>query len=229
MIVVLCYIKRCTHCGKGVVVSTRPCKIRQDRLPWAPQDLLGHTGLGRLGHIFSQFSWGMGLGLTDICVSMAVVQHKDKDQAAGLQLAEPIILCGHQAFRMHLKSTAVSVHDDDKSEVARQNSRIVGVLCTWQDWSLGCHSCRWKPQWSCGRSYDSWGLPSAWTGGRWHTPGWKAITRADNPYSRIAILGRGRLAIKSGRVPYVTRCTPTEVVSRSHTNCTEEVPVFTDK
>jgi hypothetical protein len=50
---------------------------------------------------------------------MAVVQHKDKDQAAGLQLAESIILCGHQAFRMHIKSTAVSVHDDDKSEVAK--------------------------------------------------------------------------------------------------------------
>ena len=27
----------------------------------------------------------------------AVVEHKDKDQAAGLELAETFILCGHQA------------------------------------------------------------------------------------------------------------------------------------
>jgi hypothetical protein len=28
----------------------------------------------------------------------AVVKHKDKDQAAGLELAESFILCGHQAY-----------------------------------------------------------------------------------------------------------------------------------
>ncbi len=35
--------------------------------------------------------------------STVVVEHQDKDQAAGLELAESFILCGHQAFRTHIK------------------------------------------------------------------------------------------------------------------------------
>jgi hypothetical protein len=34
-----------------------------------------------------------------------VVEHQDKDQAAGLELAESFILCGHQAFRTHIKNS----------------------------------------------------------------------------------------------------------------------------
>jgi hypothetical protein len=32
-----------------------------------------------------------------------VVEHQDKDQAAGLELAQSFILCGHQAFKTHIK------------------------------------------------------------------------------------------------------------------------------
>jgi hypothetical protein len=50
--------------------------------------------------------------------SKAVVEHQDKDQAAGLELAESFILCGHQAFKTHIKSIAVFIHKDDRMEVA---------------------------------------------------------------------------------------------------------------
>jgi hypothetical protein len=30
--------------------------------------------------------------------STAMVEHKDKDQATGLEIAESIILCGHKAY-----------------------------------------------------------------------------------------------------------------------------------
>jgi hypothetical protein len=53
----------------------------------------------------------------------------------------------------------------------------------------------------------------------------EAIAGADNPYSLITIFGRGHLAIKAGGVVYVTRCSPVEVIPRSHGNCTEEIPV----
>ncbi len=53
----------------------------------------------------------------------------------------------------------------------------------------------------------------------------EAIAGADNPYSLITIFGRGHLAIKAGGAVYVTRCSPVEVVPRSHRNCTEEIPV----
>jgi hypothetical protein len=76
--------------------------------------------------------------------STAVVEHQDKDQAAGLELAESFILCGHQAFKTHIKNIAVFIHKDDRTEVA--HTRL------------------------------------------------EAVAGADNPYSRITILGRGHLA-----------------------------------
>ncbi len=51
--------------------------------------------------------------------SMVVVEHQDKDQAAGLEVAESFILCSHQAFRTHIKNIAVFVHKDDWMEVAQ--------------------------------------------------------------------------------------------------------------
>jgi hypothetical protein len=53
----------------------------------------------------------------------------------------------------------------------------------------------------------------------------EVIAGANNPYSLITIFGRGHLAIKAGGAMYVTRCSPVEVVPRSHRNCTEEIPV----
>jgi hypothetical protein len=51
--------------------------------------------------------------------STVVVEHQDKVQAAELELAELFILCGHQAFRTHIKNIAVFVHKDDRMEVAQ--------------------------------------------------------------------------------------------------------------
>jgi hypothetical protein len=51
--------------------------------------------------------------------STAVVEDHDKDQAAGLELAESFILCGRQAFKTHIKNIAVLVHKDDRMEVAQ--------------------------------------------------------------------------------------------------------------
>ncbi len=48
-----------------------------------------------------------------------MVEHKDTDQAAGLEIAESFILCGHQAFKTHIKSIAIFVHNDDRVKVAR--------------------------------------------------------------------------------------------------------------
>jgi hypothetical protein len=51
--------------------------------------------------------------------STVVAEHQDKDQAAGLEVAESFILCGHQAFRTNIKNIAVFVHKDDRMEVAQ--------------------------------------------------------------------------------------------------------------
>ncbi len=51
--------------------------------------------------------------------STVIVDHQDKDQAAGTELAESFILCGCQAFRTHIKNIAVFIHKDDGMEVAQ--------------------------------------------------------------------------------------------------------------
>jgi hypothetical protein len=45
-------------------------------------------------------------------VNTVVVEHQDKDQAAGLELAESFILCGHRAYRTHIKNITVFIHKD---------------------------------------------------------------------------------------------------------------------
>ncbi len=66
----------------------------------------------------------------------------------------------------------------------------------------------------------------------------KAIAGADNPYSLIKIFRRGHLAIKVGGAVYVTRCAPVEVITRcapveviprSHKNCTEDIPAYSNE
>jgi hypothetical protein len=42
--------------------------------------------------------------------STVVVEHQNKDQAVGLELAESFILCGHQAFKTHIKNIAMFIH-----------------------------------------------------------------------------------------------------------------------
>jgi hypothetical protein len=51
--------------------------------------------------------------------SIALVEHQDKDQAAGLEMADSFILCIHQAFKTHIKNIAVFIHKDDRMEVAQ--------------------------------------------------------------------------------------------------------------
>jgi hypothetical protein len=72
--------------------------------------------------------------------STVVMEHQDKDQAAGLELAESFILCGHQAFRTHIKNIAVFIHKDDRMEVAQ--GRFTDKEGEGAGWSLVCHLCR---------------------------------------------------------------------------------------
>ncbi len=57
----------------------------------------------------------------------------------------------------------------------------------------------------------------------------EAIAGAGNPYSLITVFGRGHLTIKAGGAVLVTRCSLVEVVPRSHGNCTEEIPLTVNR
>jgi hypothetical protein len=158
--------------------------------------------------------------------STAVVEHQEKDQAAGLEVAESFILCGHQAFKMHIKSIAVFIHKDDRMEVAQgrfANKEGEGDLTR-----LESGMCFLQVRVSMSMKEKIRQVGSAICVNRREIAYTRleVIAGADNPYSLITIFGRGHLAIKAGGAVYVTRCAPVEGLPRSQKNCMEEIPVI---
>jgi hypothetical protein len=157
--------------------------------------------------------------------STVVVEHQDKDQAAGLKLAESFILCGHQAFKTHIKNIAVFIHKDDRMEVAQgrfNDKEEEGDLTRLES---GMSFMQVRASMSMKEKLRQ--VRGAICVNRREIAHMRleAIAGADNPYSLITIFGRGHLAIKAGGAVYVMRCSPVEVLPRLHKNCTEEIPV----
>jgi hypothetical protein len=74
--------------------------------------------------------------------STVVVEHQDKDQAAGLELAESFTLCGHQAFRTHIKNIAVFIHKETGWRWLRDALLTRKGKATSPGWNPACPSCR---------------------------------------------------------------------------------------
>jgi hypothetical protein len=157
--------------------------------------------------------------------STVVVEHRDKDQAAGLELAELFILYGHQAYKTHIKSIAVFIHKDDRMEVAQGQLSNREGECDLTRLESGMSVLQVRASMSMKEKLRQ--VRGAICVNRRemaHTQ-LEAIAGADNPYNLITIFGRGHLAIKTGGAVYITRCSPIEVLPRSHRNCTEEILV----
>jgi hypothetical protein len=126
--------------------------------------------------------------------STVIVEHQDKDQAAGLELAESFILCGHQAFKTHIKNIADFIHKDDRMEVAQghfNNKEGEGDLTRLESGMSfvqvrALMSMKEKLRQVRGAICVNWREIT-------HTR-LEAIAGADNPYSLITIFGRGHLA-----------------------------------
>ncbi len=48
--------------------------------------------------------------------STTAVEHQDKNQVAGLEMADSFALCSNQAFKTHIKSIAVFIHKQRRSD-----------------------------------------------------------------------------------------------------------------
>jgi hypothetical protein len=140
-----------------------------------------------------------------------VVEHQDKDQAAGLEMAESFILCSHQAFKTHIKSIAIFKHEDDRVEVAQGRFANKEGDVDLTKLESGMSFLQVKASMSMKEKLRQ--VQSAICVNRReiaHTR-LEAIAGADNTYSLITIFGRGHLAIKAVGAVYVTKCTPVEV------------------
>jgi hypothetical protein len=61
-----------------------------------------------------------------------------------------------------------------------------------------------------------------------HT-GLESITGVENPYSLMQVFRRGHQVTCNGATVYVTRCQATDVLPRTHTNCTNEIPAILNR
>jgi hypothetical protein len=154
-----------------------------------------------------------------------VVEHQVKDQAAGLELAESFILCGHQAYRTHIKNIAVFIHKDKRMQVAqghftgKEGEGDLTLLESGMSFMQVRASMSMKEKLRQVRGAICVNRRQIA-----HTR-LEAIAGAENPYSLITVFGKGHLEIKTRRAVYMTRCSPVEVIPCSHGNCTEEIPV----
>jgi hypothetical protein len=54
----------------------------------------------------------------------------------------------------------------------------------------------------------------------------ESITGVENPYSLMQVFVRGHQVNRNGATVYVTRCQATDVLPRTHTKCTNEIPAI---
>ncbi len=72
--------------------------------------------------------------------STVVIEHQDKDQAAGLEVAESFILCGHQAFTLRALQSSFTRMTGWRWPRAASSARR--GRWTLPGWSQACPSCR---------------------------------------------------------------------------------------
>jgi hypothetical protein len=54
----------------------------------------------------------------------------------------------------------------------------------------------------------------------------ESITGVEHLYSLMQVFGRGHQVNRNGATVYVTKCQATDVLPRTHTNCTNEIPAI---
>jgi hypothetical protein len=137
--------------------------------------------------------------------SISVVKRKDKDQAAGLEIVESFILCGHHAFKTHIKNTAVIMHDDDQVEVAQGQFTDKGSDVDIIRLESGMSFLQVKVFMTMKEKLRQVRNAICVNKREIANTRLEAVAGADNPFSLITIFRRGHLTIKVGGAVYVTR------------------------
>jgi hypothetical protein len=138
----------------------------------------------------------------------AIVAGRDKNQVAGLELKETMILCGRAAQTTHIKSIAVFFHPMEQIEVTSDKFNMVTTEAEFT---------RLESELSFLQVRSTMTLQETIRQG---------IAGAENPYSLMQVFGRGHQVTRNGAMVYVTRCQAAEVLPRTHTNCTNEIPAI---
>ncbi len=129
--------------------------------------------------------------------STAVIEHKDKDQAVRQEIIESFILCGYQAYKMHEKSIAIYVYNDNRVELAcgwfTDKSRDIDTI--WL--KFGMSFLQVKSSMIMKEKLQQVLIASCVNQRKLAHTQLETVAGAENPYNLITIFGRGHLAIKA--------------------------------
>jgi hypothetical protein len=162
-------------------------------------------------------------------VGTAIVSGRDKNQVAGLELKETMILCGRAAQTTHIKSMAVFFHPMEQIEVASGKFNMVTTEAEFTRLESELSFLQVRSTMTLQETIRQVKAEICEDRKQIAHTRLESIAGAENPYSLMQFFGRGHLVTRNGATVYVTRCQAAEVLPRTHTNCTNEIPAVLNR
>jgi hypothetical protein len=156
----------------------------------------------------------------------AIVSGRDKNQVAGQELKETMIkiLCGQAAQTTHIENIAVFFHPMEQIEVASGKFNMVTTEAEFTRLGSELSFLQIRATMLLQETIRQVKAEICENRKEIAHTRLESIAGAENPYSLMQVFGRGHQVTRNGATVYVTRCQATEVVPRTHTNCTNEIP-----
>jgi hypothetical protein len=156
----------------------------------------------------------------------AIVAGRDKNQVAGLELKETMILCRRASQTTHLKSIAVFFHPMEQIEVASGKFNIVTTEAEFIRLESELSFLQVRSTMTLQATIRQ--VKAEICEDRKQIPHTRleSIAGAENTYSLMQVFGRGHQVTRNGATMYMTRCQAAEVLPRTHTNCTNKIPAI---
>jgi hypothetical protein len=156
----------------------------------------------------------------------AIVAGRDKNQVAGLELKETMILCGRAAQTTHIKSIAVFFHPMEQIKVASGKFNMVTTEAEFTRLESELSFLQVRSTMTLKETIRQVKAEICEDRKQIAHTRLESIAGAENPYSLMQVYGRGHLVTRNGAAVYLTRCQAAEVLPRTHTNCTNEIPAI---
>ncbi len=150
----------------------------------------------------------------------------DKNQVAGMELKETMILCGRVAQTTHIKNIAVFFHPMEQIEVASGKFSVVTTEAEFTRLESELSFLQVRSTMTLQETIRQVKAEICEDLKQIAHTRLESTTRVENPYSLMQVFGRGHQVTRNGATVYVTRCQATEVLPRTHANCTNEIPAI---
>jgi hypothetical protein len=148
----------------------------------------------------------------------AIVSDRDKNQVTGLEL------CGRAAQMTHIKNIAVFFHPMEQIEVVSGKFNMVTTEAEFTRLELELSFLQVRSTMTLQEMIGQVKAEICEDRKQIAHTRLESIAVAENPYSLMQVFRRGHQVTRNGATVYVTRCQATEVLPRTHTNCTNEIP-----